>query len=252
MVVKVGGATLSDLEPLWEYIFDSSRPVVLVHGGGRESTSLAERLGHEPKFVAGRRVTTELDLAIAEWTLRGSVNVSLVADAQSHHIPAVGISGVDGGLIRAQIRNPKRIGNEWVDFGWVGDITAVDPTLIYALLDVRYLPVVATLGADESGLRYNINADTVAGALAVALEAAELVFVTDTGGLRRHESDPDSVIARCDERLVAEGIQQGWIRGGMEVKVHVAQEALRNGVKNVFIAGPDDLRTKSDATRLVQ
>lgn len=227
-------------------------PVVLVHGGGKQMSDVADRLGHTPRRVQGRRVTTDLDLEIAQWTMNGTINTQLVAQATAHDVTAVGLSGADAGQVQVTKRTPWQIEGETVDFGWVGDVEAVDPTLVEGLLTRDLLPVVAPLGIDEGGQVYNVNADTVACALASALTADHLLFVTGTGGVRRHADDPASHLDACDPETFAAGVDEGWIEGGMRVKIETALDALDRGVDRAVICAPDDLLEQAHATEVVK
>ncbi len=256
VVVKVSGALLGEggaPEAFWEAVkaLHASAPVVVVHGGGAQATDMARRLGHEPTVVQGRRVTTDLDLDIVQWVLRGKLNTQLVAQAKRHGLTAVGLSGADGGMLRVARRPPWTVDGETVDFGWVGDVEGVDPSLLERLLAGGVVPIVAPLGIDADGQVYNVNADTVARALAGALGAEELLLVTSTGGVRREVDAPASHLATCDAATFADGTRAGWIDGGMRVKLEVAFDALRTGVERVFICAPDDMLTRARATRVV-
>lgn len=253
IVVKVGGAVLEDLDSFWPQVemLSSMGPVAIVHGGGREASALAAKLGHRPRIIRGRRVTTALDLQIVEWTMRGAINVSLVGQALTHGLRGVGLCGADGGLLMVTRREPWTIDGEEVDFGWVGEISSVHPRILTVLIGAGYLPIIAPVGIDDQGRRYNVNADTVASALAVALAAESLILVTDTGGIRRHANDASTLVRSLSARAFSEGQAQGWIVGGMQVKGHVAVEALRKGVRQVFVTGPDDLIKRSQATQIV-
>ena len=195
-VLKLGGAVLADPDAVASVWADvSATPgAVVVHGGGAQATALARRLGHEPRIVAGRRVTTDLDLDVALYTLRGDLNARLVASATGG-VRAVGLCGADGGLVTVRRRPPIEIDGATVDFGHVGDVEAVDVSVLRALLAADFTPVVATVCADDQGALYNVNADTVASEIAAALGGA-LVLVTEAGGVRRDPSDAGSVIAR--------------------------------------------------------
>lgn len=256
IVIKIGGALLEKpdgLETLWSQVkrLHEAAPVVIVHGGGKQATDLARRLGHEPRIVHGRRITTDLDLEIVQWTLRGSVNAGLVAQAIRHGLPAVGLSGVDGGLLRVSKRPPWHIDGETVDFGWVGEVERVERKLLDHLLQGGFVPVVASLGVDADGQLYNVNADTVAYAIAAALTASQLLLVTPSGGVRKNAAEPDSLLLHCDKATFEQGLAEGWITDGMRVKLHVAFEALDAGTAEVFILAPDDLLTRAYATRVV-
>ncbi len=255
-VIKIGGALLGEaarLDAFWASVrvLGAEAPVVIVHGGGPQATAMARRLGHTPRIVHGRRVTTDLDLEILQGTVRGVLNVQLVGQAMRHGLRAVGISGADGGLLRVQRRPPWRLDGETVDFGWVGDVEGAEAGVLAALLAGGFLPVVAPLGIDGDGLLYNVNADTVARTLAEALHAACLLLVTEAGGVRRDVDDPASLLPRCDAATFEAGQDAGWIQGGMRVKLQVAFEALRAGVSEVFILAPDDLAARASATQVV-
>jgi len=255
-VVKVSGTLLDEptaLAELWPAVrtLHGEGPVVLVHGGGPQMTALAHRLGHTPDRVQGRRVTGDLDLKIAQWTMGGGLNTQVVAQAHRHDLTAVGISGADGGLVRVSKRPPWTVNGETVDFGWVGDIEHVDPSLLENLLKRSLVPVVAPLGLDADGQVYNVNADTVACALAQAVDAAHLLYVTQAGAVRRPPDDPTSRLATCDASLAKQGVADGWIAGGMRVKVETALNALDGSVDAVHICGPDDLLDRSQATEIV-
>lgn len=243
-----------ELDEFWRAVrvLQTEAPVVLVHGGGKQMTALADRLGHTPERVHGRRITTELDLKIAQWSMRGRLNTTLVSQAQQHDLTAVGVSGADAELVRVTKRPQWEIDGAAVDFGWVGDIEEIDVSLLEGLLEQALVPVVAPLGIDAKGQVYNVNADTVACALATAMGAEMVLLVTGTGGVRRRPDDPTSRITQCSEETVAEGVAAGWIDGGMRVKVETALEALGNGVDRAFICGADDVATRSRATEVVQ
>lgn len=251
-VVKVGGAVQVG-SGFWRQIAELSESlrVVIVHGAGTQCTEMAQRLGHSPRFVRGRRITGDLDLDIARWITRGSVNLDLVAGAAQHGLTAVGISGVDGALLRLRRRPPWTIDGAAVDFGWVGDVVGACPEILDALHDAGFIPVVASLGADDSGQVLNVNADTVAGALAEATGARELLLVTPSSGLRRKEDEPGSLLRVCTAKQCAAGLSEGWIAGGMQVKLTVAMEAVAAGIETVLILGPEDLVSRRRATRVV-
>ena len=226
--------------------------MVVVHGGGTECTAVARRLGHTPQIVNGRRVTGDPDIEIAQWVLRGSANLALVADALAQGLRAVGLSGVDGHLLRVRRRKSWTIDGKTVDFGWVGDIDHVNPAIVDALHRGGFAPVIAPLAADAGGHIYNVNADTVAGALAVALKAHELLLVTPSGGLRRKANDPNSHVPTCSAAQYREGLSAGWITDGMQVKMGVAVDAVASGVGTVFVLGSNDLVNRARATRIVR
>ena len=202
------------------------RPVV-VHGGAPQISEMMGRLGKEPEFVDGLRVTDAETVEIARMVLKGQVNPQIVAAINVHGNFAVGVSGVDGGLIRAETRDER--------LGYVGDVTGVNPEVLHGLLDDEFVPVVATIGSDQHGQAYNINADTVAGAIAESLHAEKLVYLTDIEGLRRDVADATSLIRQTTADDLDALIDQGIIAGGMIPKVASCIHAVRNGVRNAHI-----------------
>lgn len=256
IVVKIGGSLIEDgkdMAALWQGLVSlrEQAPVVLVHGGGKQMSDMADRLDHSPRRVQGRRVTTDLDLEIAQWTMSGTLNTQLVAQAKAQGLTAVGLSGADAGQVQVSKRPPWTVNGETVDFGWVGDIDTVDPTLIESLFAKNVIPIVAPLGVDEEGQLYNVNADTVASVLAQAVDARQLLFVTGTGGVRRDPADPASHLDTCDAKTFETGVEEGWIEGGMRVKIETALEALGKGVQRAVVCAPDDLLSQSRATVVV-
>jgi acetylglutamate kinase len=236
VVVKYGGNALagtSDHDALSLFAEDivlmrlvGMRPVV-VHGGGPQISHLMQRLGKPAEFVEGLRVTDAETVEIARMVLKGQVNPQLVAAINVHGNYAVGVSGVDAGLIRATARDPE--------LGFVGDVTAINPGVLNGLLDDEFIPVIATIGSDETGQAYNINADTVAGAIAEALGAEKLVYLTDIEGLRRDVDDPDSLIRQTTADELDRLVDDGTIAGGMIPKVTSCTHAVRHGVHNAHI-----------------
>ena len=256
VVFKLGGAILADPDAVAKVWSDVARTpgAVVVHGGGPQATALARRLGHEPRVVAGRRVTTTLDLDVALYTLRGSLNARLVASANRRSaltsgtaVRAVGVSGADGGLVRVRRRPPVEVDGQTVDFGHVGDVEAVDPALLAALVAAGFVPVVASVCADFAGNLFNVNADTVASEIAVAF-GASLALVTEAGGVRRDAADPASVLRQLSGAEAEAGVAQGWIAGGMRPKLEVALAALARGVPSVRVCAPGDLDGGTEVT----
>ena len=251
VVVKLGGAVLADagaVAAVWAGVRASAAPVVVVHGGGPQATALARRLGHEPRVVAGRRVTTDLDLDVLLWTLRGELNARLVASGGAAGVRAVGVSGADGGLVTVERRPPRPVDPdgsgralETVDFGHVGDVASVDPTVLLVLTAAGFTPVVASVSADGAGALYNVNADTVAFEVAVALGAGRLDLVTEAGGVRRDAADPGSLVRRLTAAEAEAGVAEGWIGGGMRPKLETAVAALGRGVRSVRVCAPADV-----------
>jgi len=202
------------------------RPVV-VHGGGPQISDLMARLGKETEFRDGLRVTDAETVDIARMVLIGQVNPQIVAAINVHGPVAVGVSGEDAGLIKAAARNP--------DLGFVGDVTSINPTILLGLLEDEFVPVVATIGTDDHGQAYNINADTVAGAIAEALGAEKLVYLTDIEGLRRVVDDPGSLIRQTTPDELDGLMADGTIAGGMIPKVESCVHAVRSGVHRAHI-----------------
>jgi acetylglutamate kinase len=200
---------------------------VVVHGGGPQIGDLMTRLGKETEFRNGLRVTDADTLDIARMVLVGKVNRDIVSAINVHGPLAVGMSGEDAKLITAA---PSH-----VDLGFVGNVSLVDPTMLQRLVAEGLIPVVATIGADESGQAYNINADTVAGALAEALQAEKLIFLTDTEGLRVVADDPSTVIHQASLEVIDEIVRSGGARGGMMPKVEACARAVRGGVARAHI-----------------
>lgn len=251
-IIKIGGGLVGSLGRFWEPVREmlETRDVVLVHGGGPQATAMARRLGHEPEIVQGRRVTSDLDRDIVRWTMRGEINLALSCGAQAAGIAAVGLAGADAGLLKVSRRPPWIIDGRSVDFGWVGDVESVDPGVLETLLEAGILPIVAPIGIDAEGVDYNVNADTVSVAIAKALGAEELLLVTEAGGLRTGSGPFDKRIKRCNRELFTEGVDAGWIKGGMRVKIQLALEAIDGGVKDVWVVGVGDVVERSSATHI--
>ena len=236
VVVKYGGNALagaSDDDALALFAEDivlmrqvGMRPVV-VHGGGPQISELMNRLGKVAEFRNGLRVTDKETVDIVRMVLIGNVNPQLVSAINVHGSLAVGVSGEDAGLIRATARDPE--------LGFVGDVESINPTILQALLEDEFVPVVATIGADASGQAYNINADTVAGAIAEALGAEKLVYLTDIEGLRRVVDDPASLIRQTTPDELDALMADGTIAGGMIPKVESCVHAVRGGVRRAHI-----------------
>ena len=202
------------------------RPVV-VHGGGPQISELMKRLGKVSEFRNGLRVTDAETVDIARMVLIGQVNPQLVSAINVHGPLAVGVSGEDAGLIRAAMRDPE--------LGFVGDVVGINPTILLGLLDEGFIPVVATIGTDDTGQAYNINADTVAGAIAEALAAEKLVYLTDIEGLRRVVDDPASLIRQTTPAELDALMADGTIAGGMIPKVESCVHAVSAGVRRAHI-----------------
>ena len=233
VVIKFGGNAMTDA-PLAERFAEDVVLMhqvgilpLIVHGGGPQIGELMERLGKEPEFKDGLRVTDAETLDIARMVLVGKVNREIVSSINVHGPLAVGVSGEDGGLITAAARNPE--------LGFVGDVTAVDPTLLQKLFSEGLIPVMSTIGADETGQAYNINADTVAGAVAQAMEAEKVVYLTDVEGLYEDLSDETSLIRQISAADLSQKIQSGQITDGMIPKTEACVRAVQNGVTSAHL-----------------
>ena len=212
--------------------------VVLVHGGGAQSTQMAEELGITAEFVDGRRVTDQSALEITAMVLNGQINTRILASCRDLGIPAVGISGVDAGLIKAHKRPPvARQGSsgETVDYGFVGDIESVDTNVLIKQLDNDLVPIISPLSADESGTLLNINADSVASAVAVALSAEKLILATGAPGILESANEPASLISYVDLAGLSKLRNDNRLSDGMLPKVAAIELALLGGVPRVHV-----------------
>jgi acetylglutamate kinase len=201
--------------------------MVVVHGGGPQIGALMNRLGKEPRFVDGLRVTDADTLDITRMVLVGKVNRDIVSSLNQHGTPAVGVSGEDAGLLRARVRSEE--------LGFVGDVEEVRPAILQRLLNEEIVPVVATIGADDDGQAYNINADTAAGAIAAALGAEKLVYLTDVEGLWARAGDPASVLSTASVEQAEAMLEAGNITAGMVPKIDSCVRAVRAGVGHAHI-----------------
>ena len=242
-VVKAGGgvfAEMSTTRALVEQIgilhYFGVR-VVLVHGGGPQLTALSAALGVPTRVVEGRRVTDEKSIDVTAMVLNGLINTRLLGICRDLNIDAVGISGVDAGLIRAHKRPPVALAanGEMVDFGFVGDIDAVDTSVLRKLLDNGLMPVVSPLSADETGTLLNINADTVAAAIGAALSAEKLLLCTGAPGILGSVDDPGSLISYTDLGGLKRLRDEGRIADGMLPKAKAIEQALTGGVRRVHV-----------------
>jgi acetylglutamate kinase len=241
-VLKIGGEVFADAErtrSLMEQVgilHQVGIRIVLIHGGGPQSTELAAQLGVDTTFIEGRRVTDGASLDIATMVLNGQINTRVLAACRDLDVPAVGISGVDAGLIRAHKRPPVDRGDqEPVDYGFVGDIDSVDADIVRKQLDNGLMPVISPLSCDESGTLLNINADTVAAAIAAELEAEKLILVTAAPGILEDAADPQSLISFLDRADLDALKLDGKLADGMLPKAAAVDAALANGVSRVHI-----------------
>ena len=236
VVVKYGGNALagsSDVDAASTFARDIAlmhavgiKPVV-VHGGGPQISALMERLGKKPEFRDGLRVTDQETIEIASMVLLGTVNPQLVSAINVHGARAVGVSGQDAGLLQVTQRDPG--------LGFVGDIHSVDPTVLLSAIHDNTVPVVATIGSDASGQAYNVNADTAAAAIAVALGAEKLIYLTDIEGLRAVKDDPSSLVRKATASQIAAMLKTVSIDGGMIPKMESCVSALQQTVRDCHI-----------------
>jgi acetylglutamate kinase len=245
-VVKLGGEVLSEpsvrdqVAAQLALLSSLSIRLVVVHGGGPQATALSRRLGQEPQMVAGRRVTDEAALEVAKMVYAGQLNVDLLAALREHKVQAVGLSGIDADLLTAHRRPPVTVVDDTgrtasVDYGHVGDIDRVDPRVLTTLMEARFVPVVASLAGDEDGGVYNVNADTVAEAIAVALRAQKLIFLTGAPGVLRDRDDPATLVTFADPDDLAGLMASGALTGGMRPKVEACIRAATSGVERTHI-----------------
>jgi acetylglutamate kinase len=236
VVVKYGGNALagsSDVDAASTFARDIAlmhavgiKPVV-VHGGGPQISAFMERLGKKPEFRNGLRVTDQETIEIASMVLLGTVNPQLVSAINVHGARAVGVSGQDAGLLQVNQRDPE--------LGFVGDIHSVDPTVLLSAINDNAIPVVATIGSDASGQAYNVNADTAAAAIAVALGAEKLIYLTDIEGLRATKDDPASLVRKATASEIDAMLKTGSIDGGMIPKMESCVSALQQSVHDCHI-----------------
>ena len=242
MVVKLGGEIAANREALTSLAGDVSLLVhvgiriVLVHGGGPQATAMQKRLGLEPVMVGGRRVTDEATLDVAKMIFAGKINTDILSALRGQGVSAVGLSGVDGDILHATKRPPTEVVDpatgerKVVDYGLVGDITRVDTSLVALLLEHKYVPVISSLASDADGNVLNVNADTVASALAKDLQASKLVILTGVPGLLRDKNDPSSLVTRITTEEAKAAMKSGSVAGGMLPKLKALVDAVEGGV----------------------
>ena len=235
IVVKYGGSAMIDEELKKSVIEDVAllklvgfKPII-VHGGGKEISRWIDKVGMETRFVNGLRVTDEETMELAEMVL-AKVNKDLVAKIQTLGVKAAGISGKDGGLLTTEKKCP-----DGKDIGYVGEVTKVDVKIIEDLMENDFLPVIFPIGMDENGVSYNINADDAASAIATALKAEKLAFLSDVEGVRKDPEDPESVISELYINEAENLINKGIISGGMLPKIKNCIDAIDKGVSRVHI-----------------
>ncbi len=237
IVIKYGGAAMLNeelthkiMEDITLLKFVGMNPI-LVHGGGPDINNMLKALDVQPKFIDGLRVTDDQTMEVVQMVLAGKINKEIVSKLNSMGASAIGLCGIDGNIIKAEKAPPKN----GVDLGNVGKITSINTALLDTLTHDQYIPVIAPVGVGENGESYNINADTAAGAIAAALKAEKLIFLTDTDGVRTKEDDPETLLYVASKNDIINMIDEGKIVGGMAAKVNSCLEALKNGVSRTHI-----------------
>ncbi|MBR2556744.1 MAG: acetylglutamate kinase [Methanobrevibacter sp.] len=241
ILIKYGGHAMVDDEAksstardtvLLKYV--GMKPLI-VHGGGPEISRSMDKLGKEPKFIKGLRVTDEETMEIIEMVLVGKISTEIVSELIKHDGEAISLSGKDSSLIFAHKKGASKIDEEIVDLGLVGEVDCVNTDLLEMFIDNDYIPVISPVGIDEDGNSLNLNADTAAGEVASAIDAEKLIILTDVPGVLRDPNDPDSLIQKIRISEVPKLIEDGIISGGMIPKIETCVKAIENGVKSCHI-----------------
>ena len=244
-VIKAGGAVFGDA-PATRALIEQIAilhhlgiRVVLVHGGGPQLDEMQRSLGIEPRMVRGRRVTDDRSLDATTMVLNGLINTRILATCRELGVDAIGLSGVDAGLVRANRRPPVHVDGEAVDYGYVGDIVSIDTTVLKKQLDAGLMPVVSPVSSDDAGTVLNINADTVAASLGAALGAEKLILCTGAPGILERVGDPRSLVSYTDLAGLKRLEQAGSLAGGMLPKASAIESAIRGGVRRVHVISWD-------------
>lgn len=243
MVVKLGGeiaanpAALKSLAEDVSLLVHVGIRILVVHGGGPQATEMQKRLGMEPVMVGGRRVTDEATLDVAKMIFAGKINTDILSALRGQGVSAVGLSGVDGDILHAvkrpltEVVDPASGERRLVDYGHVGDITRVDTSLLKLLIENAYVPVISSLASDGDGNVLNVNADTVAAAIAKDLKASKLIILTGVPGLLRNKDDPASLVPRITTEEAKAAMKSGSVSGGMLPKLKALVDAVEGGVE---------------------
>ena len=251
-VVKFSGKVTEDRENLLSLteelalLHQVGIRLCVIHGGGKQLTQLADQLGVAQTVIEGRRVTDDDTLELAKMIFAGKINTDILAALRHRGIEAVGLSGIDGDVVKAVRRPPKEITNrqtgatETVDFGHVGDVVEINARLLNLLLENDYLPVISSLGADDEGRVFNINADTIAAEIAVNLQAEKLVLLSDVNGIYLDPHDAATKLSRLSIEEAQEMIETGKATGGMIPKLQNLISLLRRGVKSAHVIGGNE------------
>lgn len=240
-VIKAGGAVFGDANATRALVEQIALlhhlgiRVVLVHGGGPQLDEMQRSLGIEPQMVRGRRVTDGRSIDATTMVLNGLINTRILAACRELGIDAIGLSGVDAGLVRANRRPPVKLDGESVDYGFVGDIVSIDATVLQKQLDAGLMPVVSPVSSDDSGTVLNINADTVAASIGAALGAEKLILCTGAPGILERRDDPYSLVSYTDLAGLHRLEQSGSLEGGMLPKASAIEAAIRGGVRRVHV-----------------
>ena len=246
-VVKFSGKVTENKENLASLVeelallYQVGIRICVIHGGGKQLSELAERLGVAQTIVNGRRVTGDETLELAKMIFAGKINTEILAALRRRGVAAVGLSGIDGNIVHAVRRPPKEILNqmtgerEAVDFGHVGDVLEINARLLDILLEQDYLPVISSLGADDDGQIYNINADTIAAEIAVSLQAEKLVLLSDVAGIYLDPKNIETKISRLSIAEADELVSSGKASGGMIPKLQSLTNLLKRGVNSAHI-----------------
>jgi acetylglutamate kinase len=246
-VVKLSGkatedaANLASLAEELALIHQVGIRLCVVHGGGKQLSDLAQLMGVEQTIINGRRVTDDATLEMAKMIFAGKINTDILAALRHRSVEAVGLSGVDGNIVHAERRPPREILNratgerEHVDFGHVGDVVRINTRLLCVLLDQGYLPVISSLGADDEGMVFNINADTIASEIAVQLKAEKLILLSDVDGIYLRPEEPETKLSRFSVDEAEALVREGAATGGMIPKLQSITELLRRGVGSAHI-----------------
>jgi acetylglutamate kinase len=245
MVIKMGGHAIIDPAIMDKIVQDivllkfvGIHPVI-VHGGGPEITEKMERMGKKPEFVSGLRITDDETLEIARMVLVGNVNSKIVSFISRHGGKGVGLAGSDGRIIVGRKMAPQRVNvkgvEKEIDLGWVGETEFINPELLLILAEKGYISVISPIATDEKGNDLNVNADTVAGDIAVALKARKLISLTDVPGILRNPNDPETRISRLALEKIETLIAENIITGGMLPKVKSSASAITRGVAQVHV-----------------
>ncbi len=245
-VIKLGGRVFEERHALLALAEDITLlhnvgiKVIVVHGGGPQMNELARKLGVPQQVVGGRRVTNDETLDLAKMLFRGKLNVEIVSALREFGTLAVGLSGGDGGLVEATRRPVVQVqesdgSTQEVDFGHVGDVVSVNPHVLHTLTNAGFIPVVCSLASTLTGGILNVNADTIAERIAIAVGADKLFFLTDRSGLLEDAADLDSLVSYCDVADVERMLAAGVIAGGMKPKINAALKALKGGVPRIHV-----------------